>query len=42
MIFSYFSQKIGSDISSKLSPEETICMKCQSLFSGENKKHILN
>ena len=36
--FSYFSQKIGFDISCKLSPKETICMNCQSLFSGENKK----
>ena len=32
IIFSYFSQKIGFAISCKLSPEETICMKCQSLF----------
>ena len=31
-IFFYFSQKIGFDISCKLSPEETICMMCQSLF----------
>ena len=31
----YFSQKTGSDISCKLSPLETICMKCQNLFSGE-------
>ena len=29
-IFPYFPQKIGFDISCKLSP--TICMKCQSLF----------
>ena len=39
-IFSYFSQKTGSDISCKLSPEETICMQCQILFSGKNKKNI--
>ena len=38
--FSYFSQKTGSDISCKLSPMETTCMKCQSLFSGQNKKNI--
>ena len=38
--FSYFSQKTGFDISCKLSPKETICMKCQTLFSGENKKNI--
>ena len=34
--FSYFSQKTGFDISCKLSPLETICMKCQILFSGKN------
>ena len=34
--FSYLSQKIGIDISCKLSPEEIICMKGQSLFSGKN------
>ena len=38
--FSYFSQKTGFDISCKLSPVETICMKCQNLFSGKNKKNI--
>ena len=38
---SYFFQKIGFDISCKLSPKETICMKCQSLFSGKNKKNIV-
>ena len=32
--FSYFAQKIGFDISCRLSP---ICMKYQSLFSGQNK-----
>ena len=26
------------DISCKLSPMETICMKCKTLFSGKNKK----
>ena len=31
-IFSYFSKKIGF--------EETIFMKCQSLFFGKNKKNI--
>ena len=41
--FSYFfSQKIGSDISYKLSPKETICMKCLILFPGKSKKNILN
>ena len=37
---SYFFQKIGFDISCKLSPQETICMKCQILFSGKNKIKI--
>ena len=35
-LFLIFSQKIGFDLSCKLSPEETICMKCQILFSGKN------
>ena len=39
-LFSYFSYKIGSDTSCKLSPNETICMKCQILFSKNNKKNI--
>ena len=34
--FSYFSLKTGFDISCILSPLETICMKCQILFSGKN------
>ena len=34
---SYFSQKTGFDISCKLSP---ICMNCQILISGKNKKNI--
>ena len=38
--FSYFSLKTGFDISCKLSPMETIYMKCQNLFSGKNKKNI--
>ena len=38
--FSYSSRKTEFDISSKLS-RETICMKCQSLFSGKNKKNII-
>ena len=36
--FSYFSQKTGFDISCKLSPLETICMKCQILFWGKIRK----
>ena len=38
--FSDFSQKKCFDISFKLSPLETICMECQILFSGKNKKNI--
>ena len=43
-IFSYFSKKTGFDISCKLSPGpvETICMKCQILFSGKSKVNITN
>ena len=33
-----FSQKTGFDVSCKLSPVETICMKCQILFYLKNKK----
>ena len=40
--FSYFYQKTGFDISCKLSPVETICMKCQSLFSEKDKKNVIN
>ena len=40
MQFVSFSQKTGYDISYKLSPKETICMKCHILFSGKNKKNI--
>ena len=38
--FSYVSQKTGFNISCKLSPSETICMKYQILFSGKDKKTI--
>ena len=37
-IFFLFSLKTGFDISCKLSPLETIRMKCQILFSWKNKK----
>ena len=37
---SYFSLKVGFDISFKLSAVETACMKCQNLFSGKNKKNV--
>ena len=36
-IFSYFLQKICFDISCKLSPLETTCMKCQSILSAKKK-----
>ena len=38
--FSDFCKKTGFDISCKLSPLETICMKCQILFPEKNKKNI--
>ena len=33
----FFSQETGFDISCKLSPQETICIKYQTPFSGKNK-----
>ena len=37
---SSFSQKTGFDISCKLSLEETVCMKCQTLFpEKKNQKN---
>ena len=43
IFFYYFSQKTGFDLSGKLSPLETIRMKCHSLFSGEKKEeNIIN
>ena len=39
-IFIYFLKKISFEISCKLSPQETICVKYQSLFAGINKKKI--
>ena len=36
--FVIFFQKVGLDISCKLSQMETFCMKCQILFSGKNKR----
>ena len=43
-VFSDFSQKTDFDISCKLSPLETICMKCQILFSEKKKReeNIMN
>ena len=40
MIFFLFISKNRVDISCKLSIKETVCMKCQLLFSGKNKKNI--
>ena len=40
--FSFFPMITGFDISCKLSPLETICMKCQILLSGKNKKKIIS
>ena len=37
-----FPRKIGYDTSCKLSPLETICMKCQIPFSRKSKKNITN
>ena len=42
IIFFFFPKKIGSGISCKLSPEETICKKFKNLFSEKNKKNIIN
>ena len=43
--FLSFLKKIGFDIKCGLSPQETICIKCQNVFSEEkkipNKKQIL-
>ena len=36
LIIFHFSENIDFDITCKLSPKETTCMKCQSLFSGRN------
>ena len=40
-IFLIFPRKTGFDIACKLSPLETICMKCQNLFSGENRDILI-
>ena len=37
-----FPSETGFDISCKLSPTETICMKYQNLLLGKNKKTISN
>ena len=38
--FSDLAQKTGFDISCKLSPWKTVCMKYQNPISGKNKKNI--
>ena len=37
--FSFLLQKIGFNITCKL---ETVCIKCQILISGKNKKNIVS
>ena len=39
IFFHSFSQVTGIEISCKLSPLETMCMKCQNLFPWKNKKN---
>ena len=39
-IFLIFPRKIDFDISCKSSPKETICKKCQSLFSWKIRKNV--
>ena len=39
-IFFLFFHKISFDISCKLSPQETICIKCQRFFLGKIRKKI--
>ena len=41
-LFLFFLQKTGFDTSCKLSPKETICIKCQSLYFRKNKKNIFS
>ena len=40
--YSYFSQETDFNISCKLSPIETICMKYQNMFSGKYKINFTN
>ena len=37
-----FIQKTGFDISCKLSPMETMCMKCQNIISRKYEKYTIN
>ena len=40
LVFLLFYQKTGLDISCILTPMETLCMKCQNIFSGKKEKTI--
>ena len=40
LLLFYFSQKTGFDISCKLSPNETICMKCQKPVFWEKQEKL--
>ena len=40
--FSHLFQKTGFDISCKLSPKETVCLKYQTLFSKKNIIKLLS
>ena len=40
LIFFNFFIEVGFDISCNLSSKETICMKCQTLFSGKKIRKI--
>ena len=40
VIFSYITQKTGFNISCTLSPLGTVCIECQILFTGKNKKNF--
>ena len=42
LLYPYFSKKIGFGISFKLTALKTICMKCQSLFSGKKNQRNIN
>ena len=42
IVFLFFPRKVWFDISCKLSPQETICMKCQILFLSKIEKIFIN
>ena len=41
-LFLFFPEKKSFDISCKLSPKQTICMKCQSLLSVKNTNNVIS